>query len=478
MTSVFLKIFNFFKENKIIFFIFAVSTCFYIYQHSLGIHWDFSSYSLNAQYLFANGSYFEWYRAPLTSFLIGIFTFFIFPFWFAEYIYIIFVSSIFLFSCIKFAENFKFDITLFYALISNPVLILTGVCIGTELLTLSFLLLFISCLFSDKSLHKIPCGFSYALACLTRYSCFPYLILIFLSKNIKKNIFYLSLLILAIILTFSPWFLFNFYETEHILTSISNSQALNIKYRWDYLVQEPSMMHFLVIGNLLIPFFIIGLIKSKFNRKNFAILLVLIITVFSYLITPVKECRYLFNLFLPLAYFSYLSVKKIKNSKIFFSFLSLIPILFLLSLNIFGFSIDYLNPPKKEFYDLNLSYNCTLASNQWVPLNYLGYHSKHAPREPEINEYIDKGYKIVIYYGPEPDYSTNLSFLKEFPIIEETNYYIILGDADKCREINKIDSSYLENLNKTIFKLHNHFIETNPCKSLGLGKICDYFKFL
>ena len=468
---------KFFKENKLITFLFVFSTVFFIYQHSLGIYWDFASYSLNAQYLFSDGNYFEWLRTPLPSFLIGLFTFFIFPYQIAEYFYILFVSLLFLFSCIKFAKSFGLDQTLFYTLILNPFLILTSFVAGAELLSFSFLLLFLSYLFSDKPLCRVKSGVSYALACLSRYNCFPYVILIFFSKNIKKNIIFIILFFIIIILTLSPWLFFNYNKTGHILTSIGNSHALNIKYR-NYMFQQPSVLHFLMVGNLLIPFFIFGLKKFKFNRKNFIIVLVFIITLISYLTIPVKECRYLFNLILPLAYFSYLYIERIKNSKVIFSVLSVSTISFLLILSLFGFSIGYLNPPKKEFYEINISQNCSFASNQWVPLNYLGYPSAPPPREQKIDNYINEGYRIVIYYGLEPDYSTNMTFLRKFPVIKETKDYIILGNVSKCKYIHKFDSTYLERLNTITVNLYNYSIETNPCKSLGLGKICEYFKFL
>jgi hypothetical protein len=177
-------------------------------------------------------------------------------------------------------------------------------------------------------------------------------------------------------------------------------------------------------------------------------------------------------LILPLAYFSYFGVEKIKNAKLIFSSLTIsviiIPMIF--SLNI--------SPISTEFYNINISKNCVLASNQWVPLNYIGYVSEPFPRKEEINGYIEEGYRVVIYYGWEPDYSTNMSFLEEFPTIKKTGSYIILGDTSKCKDIYKVDKSYLERLNSSTFKLYNYSTETNPCKSLGLGKICEYLKFL
>ncbi len=459
---------NFFLNNKLITLLFIFSTLFFIYQHYSIFSWDFASYSLNAKYLFGSGNYFEWLRAPLLPVLIGIFTFGVFPYFVGEVLAIIFISSIFLISIIRFTEIFKLDKTLFYILILNPFLLLSGLIDGTELLSLSFLLFFLSYLFSNQELKS---GFSFALACLSRYACLPYMLLIFLYKNIRKNIVPILLFFLIIVLTLAPWFLFNYLNTGHCLTSIGNSQALNIKYR-DYLFQQPSIFHFLLVGNFLIPFFIFGLTKVKFDRKNIAILLIFIITTISYLLTPYKVPRYLFNLILPFAYFSYFGIEKIKNAKLIFSLLtiSIIAISVIFSLNTSFIST--------QFYEINISRNCMVASNQWVPLNYIGYTSEPSPRKEEVNDYINEGYKVVIYYDWEPDYSTNMSFLKSYPVIKKTGSYIILGNTSRCKDIYKVDRTYLERLNSSTFNIYNYSTETNPCKSLDLGKICEYFKFL
>lgn len=466
---------NFFLKNKLITILFLFSTTFFLYQHSLGVHWDFASYSLNAEYIFSDGNYFEWYRAPLASFLIGIFTFFILPFWLAEYIYIIFVSSLFLYSCVKFSKSFNLDKTLFYVLMLNPFVVLVGLAVGTELLGLAFLLLFFSYLFPQKYSSKIKSGISFAFAILARYSVLPYSILIFFTKNLKKNKKQILLFFVVVGLVFFPWFLFNYYETGHILTSIANSQALNIKYR-DYLFQSPSLSDFLLAGNILILFFFLGLRKSRFSRENLAMIIFLLLTILFYIYTPVKVARYLFNVILPLAYFSYFYLKEREHSQIIFSALTMVFIVGFVALSLFH-PIMYLNSPKEEIYELGKQ-RCMWASNQWVPLNYIGYHSEATPYKQELPHYINQGYRIIVFYGYKPDYLRNTTFLRSFPIIKETPRYIILGGAQKCKEFMKVDKPYLYNLNKSLSYVRGHSVETNPCKSLGLGIVCDYFNFL
>src|SRR3989338_9343912 len=93
--------------KKALFFLYLFSTIFFLWQHTTGISWDFTSYVLNAKYIFSNGLYFEWYRAPLMPFMLGILS--VFGWKLAEYLFIVLVSSLYLFSCIKFSKKFGID---------------------------------------------------------------------------------------------------------------------------------------------------------------------------------------------------------------------------------------------------------------------------------------------------------------------------------------------------------------------------------
>ena len=93
-----MKIKEMIKNNFLIVILFIISTSFFIFQHYNMLSWDFSSYVLNAKYLFYNGTYFEVYRAPMASFLLGFFLLFNNL---SEYLYIIFVSSLFFYANIK-----------------------------------------------------------------------------------------------------------------------------------------------------------------------------------------------------------------------------------------------------------------------------------------------------------------------------------------------------------------------------------------
>ena len=126
-------------EKYLLPLLFLSAIIFFIWQHWVGLSWDFMSYTLNAKYMFNQGAYMEWYRAPFAQFLIGIFSFLTWNI--AEYAFIIFVASLHFFACMKFAEKYKMNKLFFYSLSLSPTILLGGLFAGTELLSLSLLML-------------------------------------------------------------------------------------------------------------------------------------------------------------------------------------------------------------------------------------------------------------------------------------------------------------------------------------------------
>lgn len=144
-----MKVSEFIKENKIIFLIYFISTLYLVYQHHAALLWDFSAYVLNAKYLFYGGTYFEVYRAPLAPILIGIS---LILSKFGEYLFIIFVSSLFLYANVKLSSFFfksfpqdkrKFYQLVFYFFSLAPFVIIYATLEGTEMLGLAIFEIFI-----------------------------------------------------------------------------------------------------------------------------------------------------------------------------------------------------------------------------------------------------------------------------------------------------------------------------------------------
>jgi len=61
----------FIKENFLLASLFILSTLFFLIQHYFIFSWDFAAYLMNAKYLFYGGEYFEVYRAPIISLILG-----------------------------------------------------------------------------------------------------------------------------------------------------------------------------------------------------------------------------------------------------------------------------------------------------------------------------------------------------------------------------------------------------------------------
>ena len=458
---------DFVFKNRLIVFMYLFSTFFFLYQHTTGISWDFATYVLNAKYIFGNGFYFELLRPPLAQTLLGLFS--VFGWLAAEYVYIIFVSTFYLFSCIKVSETINVDKRMFYALSMNPLLLVFGLSVGTELLTLAFLQMFVSRVLKKDGLKS---GMYAGLNSLLRYTNFIYLPVILFTKNLKTILKFS----LVFILLFLPWLWFSFVFSGNPLTAIADSYALSVKYRVDN-SGGFNIYDLILAANYLLPLFLLGIWfkirKGALDKKDWIMLTIIILTFISYYRIPIKHPRYFFNLILPLAYFSIIFLKKFKVKAEHIGLVNLI----------LGISLVWLImvTPQGEIPDLTLPYppyhpnlteNCMISSNRWVILDYLGKPAEPAPRDFRVKEYVDKGYRIIIYKDPEPDYSRNTTFLKQFPVMEESEKYVILGNESLCLPPYTFDKIYLEQLNESIYLKYNYSIETDPCKILLPGFIC------
>ena len=291
------------RSNYLIIIIFIISTSFFLLQHASILSWDFSSYVLNAQYLFYNGDYFELYRSPLVPLLLGLFMLIGI---FGEYLFIIFVSLLFLYSNITLSDTFfskKGFISkeetrfIFYLFSLSEFVLIFATKVGTEMLALSLLSLLIAFVIKGKI-----SGQFIALSFLSRYNGLYYFPFLFLYKNYKKI---LLNLVIAFVLIF-PWLLFNFLTYGNWFASIIDSYALNIYFRLDR--AEPFNVYSIFqLINWFAPFLLIGigfafyrLYKTKFNYdKNKILYLVLLFALLVFvdvISSPFKIDRYLFNL--------------------------------------------------------------------------------------------------------------------------------------------------------------------------------------
>lgn len=504
-------------QNILILILFLLSTSFWILQHYQFYSWDFSAYLMNAKYLVGEGNYYEHYRPPLAPFLMLIFS----PFGWksAEYIYIIFVSLLFLYSSTKLAKSLKFNSMIFYALSLNPFVLLYGMSVGTELLSIALLELFIVSLIKNNY-----SGFWGGVASLSRYQLILFSPLVLFYKGWKKKIINLILFGVPIFV----WLIFDKIISGHPLTSISDGYALNIKYR-DYIHQSIDINHLMNFVNILLPLFILGVvfviyrlikqykisinynnIKSKENKSykkstiiklynllyqilqnnkiHLIFLFTIIITFYTYATTPMKFDRYLFSGMIGVVYFSYLGFdwvnrKSIRKMLLFLIILTAVVIPIYLTYSGNGDNIEKYKSVAEKINTLNLS-QCNIMSNGWVPLNYLGIKSLPSPREQLVNYSIEKGEVIVLFKNIwEPEYVHNSSFISKFNTILEDDSVVIIGN-DNCsgkntNKNNRLDTTYTEKLNEITVLLYNESTETNPCSILFennyIKKGCDFF---
>ena len=223
-------------------------------------------------------------------------------------------------------------------------------------------------------------------------------------------------------------------------------------------------------------FFIIrDMIKQKkFDKIFLFLILTAILTIYSYLNTPIKASRYLFNLILPLTYLSYFALINIRKKE----FRNTIPILSILLIIIFTvslmfvfYSLNYndnklLSPSSYSNIAVNLSNDikdCTLLSNAHIFLNYNEIKSEGFPDSRLLNKKIKEGYRVLLFKKiGEPDYTFNSSFLANYPILSQNEDYILLGDKNICNKTLNLDRTYLESINLLYKEAFNETFSITP----------------
>lgn len=412
--------------------LFLFSTGFFVYQHSTGVSWDFSVYLMNSHYLFTGDGFFEIGRPPLASFLLGI----------GEYAYIILVSLLGLFACIKFSEKYKLRPEVFYAFLLSPFVLTNGFSVGTEFLSLSLTILFFA--YIERPVSGLFAG----LGALAHYNNLPnILFLLFNRKTLLK-----SLLVCALV--FTPWLVFNYVLTGNPVYSFLDQYIKNVAAR-SYYFMMPDVTHFIYLASFSIPFIIYGMKKSLNKRINLLMFSFLLFRLVLYVIVPFKTPRYLFLVVIPFAFFSTKALKSF-NYKI-----ALLPLF--LTLLFLPFYYYELENPNKYFESIKLINNsCMTSSNSWVLLNYYGVPSAPAPRQDLVSHYLNEGYALVFYKNVyDPAYVFNNSFMNQLPVLNETHDFIILKNNSACKEVFDYNLSYIDERVLTAKLLFNETITVN-----------------
>lgn len=501
-------------ENKYLLFVFLITTVFLIVHRFLVYSWDYSVYVLNAKHFFNNGLYFEVLRPPLVPIITGIFGN-IFGYFLADILFIVLVSSLFLWAVYLLTKELKLNTLFFYVLLLTPTTLAYGLFAGTELLFLTLILFAIYFLIKDNYWAGALLG----LSALTRYTGIVLGALVLFLKGTKKKI----IAAILFMLVFVPWFIYNKINYGNFFASIADQYYQNMTYRLE-IIQAPQIGHILFqISAILAILFVVCLIyllirslkkKIKFDvfkkigaKHKKAILIVVLIsayTLYSYLTTPLKDQRYLFILVLFFASFFYcffllfysnLSSKAKKKVNKNINLISIIILLVTVLAIILVFKITVDKTTDKDFFyktidiyeDQNLP-NCTIYSNYWVFVNEY-YQSKTPTAEilcMPLN-YANRKYiwgensSIIIY---KFDYDRNiLNNSLEFydsNIIYEDNDMIIIDNNCKFESDQKLGNvPFVTQIDTAMRENYDYGINTNPCniifnKYKFLEKSCNF----
>lgn len=440
---------RFFSYFGVSILIFIFATSLFLIQHYWNLAWDFSAYTLNAKYLFYGGSYFEVYRPPMVSLLMGIFL--LFGLKVSAYLYIIFVSSLFFYANFKLSrvlfENYfyKFNFSrqlvqfLFYFFSLSGFVLFFGLKEGSELLSIALFELFLAFYLMNK--HS---GHFLGLAVLTRYNFLMFAPLLFINRDYKKIIRNFLLFFVPLI----PWFIFNRVKWGNFFTSIIDSYYLNVMNRANIAQVLDFRVILLPIGWFL-PLFLIGLFslivflfirqrRKDFKIRYFALFaLIFVFILYDFSTTPFKEVRYLFNFSLPIAFFCTAGCLILMKRlfKLRYYIVAVLLIGFVITNSVLFYSY-YQHRAEDLRYkhaaegirELGLE-NCMFLSPHWVPVAYytenVYFLNKKIPQALEEN-------KLVLIFPCCSTFDDNFKqedFAK-YPTISKTEEYIIFGRAN------------------------------------------------
>jgi len=449
--------------------------------------WDFISYVLNAKYWFSNGVYFEIFRPPLASVIIGLFAFIVgYPT--AEIIFIIFTSLLFCVASVLLAKELRFNKVIFYLLFFTYFALFYGLINGTELLSVAFLMFGIYYILKNNWVSGLFIG----LSALTRYTGIVFGILLLFHKGIKNKI----KAIILFCLIFIPWFIYNFIEFGNFFQSIADQYFQNVVNRIG-MEQVPQLNHFISIQSIFFIFTFIGLFyviyfliknwksNSNFKKINLIMLFILIYVIYSYFSIPFKHTRYLFTIMLPIGYFTYIGINQIylyfnswwgvkksnlSNSKLMFWIIFIIVIITcVLVLSKVYKDNDTLK--LKLQTGINVIYankfdSCLMYSNNWIFYPYIDSNIVLLPIEIYSNRLEEYTNKVLFL---EKSSITNEQFIelsKISPMIYQDSLFVVFGSLDNCLDKKNYYVQFNNIFKKNIIVYTIDSRYTDPCKIL------------
>ncbi|MDY6761876.1 MAG: hypothetical protein SVY41_02410 [Candidatus Nanohaloarchaea archaeon] len=413
----------------------VVFTGILLYQHGLGWNWDFLVYAMNAEYLFHGGFFMEWLRPPVAPVIIGMLQF-VAPGRVAEYGFILLSSAVFLYAVHRFAAAAELDRVTFYTLLLTPGGIAVATQAGTELLSLSLLLLFLA----DREQPRG--GLWLGLAVLTRYTNLLLLPLLLVQPGWRTRA--RSAVVAAV--PAAPWLAYTAVRTGDPLSSPVSFLALNVVLRKESAAADAAGVALLLLPTAL---FLAALVRRPVRQRLYegfadsrlawAMLYIAAVTVAVFLASGVQRARFLYPLLLPLAYTGTRIVEVVGGRR-------LVPLLLAANLIAGGAvvaSTGYSSPA--VYRDAAAAVDdCMVESNVWVPLAYAGVHATHPVDAETTRDRLRAGWRVVDITGSVAD---NVTMLQGVEKIVDAGGYTVYGNPDRCTPPRPVDGTRIDEYN-------------------------------
>ena len=378
------------------------------------MNWDMIVRILNAKHMFDNGYYYEPMRAVLESFMIGLFSFISSVY--AVYVFIFFVSAVFFVSVWYFSRAFKLDFAFLFMFLLSPFVLFYGIKNGSDLLVISFLILYIAMIMRDK---PVLSGVFLALAFMSKsYALlFSPLLLFFLWGKKKQSILKLFISLAAVIASLIPYFIYNLLEYGNLFYSLGLSY-LYLHIFSSYVSLSLSLAHFESIplegfAEIIFPLallvalylrnkkYLLSRIKTYKLEYSMTAAAVFLSFMVYFSVSNLMQATGLsifrfalpMSVFLYIMSFSFLTKKDMKFIYIIFAASLLIGVFILYISSLSAFHISYAKSAVAVFNSV-YSGKCTVSSNEWVYLDYLGLDAV-----PPLSSYSNYSGAILNFGG-------------------------------------------------------------------------------
>ncbi len=406
-----------------------------IFQQLSGWNWDFNVYSMNGEYIFTEGIFMEWLRPPLAAFLM-VLPQLVVSRSVAELLFVVFTSTLFLYSSLKVCRHHDLELFYFYPLLMTPITVFYGTMNGTEMLSLSFGMLFFS------EINRKRSGIWLGLSFLARYPYAVIIPLVLAQKNLRKSIKTLLLSAVPVLV----WMVYNFIETGYALKSFANYLGLQLIGRSMHDPLNP--VNLLLVGLPVTPLLLLYFKQEFRNKIDFQSTEVLFVLGFVgvnlvlYMASNPKPIRYLYPMAFPIAYFSARLLQDEDNFEFLdreFSCRRVLRIVSVISL-VSAVALTVSNPlaPPENFKQAaDSAGDCMVKSQIWPHISYSGTPALPIA-QTNASKAMQQGYRIVDYrdleYGGDAD----------LPVVENTSIYTTYGNESLCKDRRHSNKSWIQ----------------------------------